>query len=278
MLSLLEQRGILMISIGKMSLACHVSIKTLRYYDRIGLLTPALTDENTGYRYYRTDQIETMVLISRYKRYGFSLGEIHLLLHSARQQKQEMMRKQQHLLEGQLQEMQMTLQDLRVTCERLERNDEMETTETYAVDLIHTASQPVFSKRDTMGVGDFGKAYGELFEEMFSKGIRPAGLTGSRYWDQEFDPAQSDIEVFVCTDNTSLANAEIGGTLCARTLHKGGYSALTDAYSALMKWVEENGYVLIGAPYELYTKNGFDHLPPSEWITEIYFPIQKKED
>ena len=69
-----------MLTIGQMSKVCGVSVKTLRHYDKIGLLKPQKTDEINGYRYYEDAQIGTMLLIGRLKRYGFSLTEIQSLL------------------------------------------------------------------------------------------------------------------------------------------------------------------------------------------------------
>ena len=69
-----------MLTIGQMSKVCGVSVKTLRHYDKIGLLKPQRIDEINGYRYYEDSQIGTMLLIGRLKRYGFSLTEIQALL------------------------------------------------------------------------------------------------------------------------------------------------------------------------------------------------------
>jgi DNA-binding transcriptional MerR regulator len=69
-----------MLSIGQMSKVCGVSVKTLRHYEKIGLLMPQKTDELNGYRYYEDSQIGTMLLIGRLKRYGFSLMDIQKLL------------------------------------------------------------------------------------------------------------------------------------------------------------------------------------------------------
>lgn len=66
-----------MLTIGQMSKICGVSVKTLRHYEKIGLLRPRKTDEANGYRYYEDSQISTMLLIGRLKRYGFSLTDIH---------------------------------------------------------------------------------------------------------------------------------------------------------------------------------------------------------
>ncbi len=44
-------------SIGKVSKLKNVSIKSLRYYDRIGVFVPAYVNRDTGYRYYTEDQL-----------------------------------------------------------------------------------------------------------------------------------------------------------------------------------------------------------------------------
>ena len=73
-----------MYQIGEFSKICQVSVKTLRHYDRIGLLKPAEVDRFTGYRYYDRSQLERMLVIQRLKRYGFSLDEIQSLLRCER--------------------------------------------------------------------------------------------------------------------------------------------------------------------------------------------------
>lgn len=40
-----------------------VPIRTIRYYERIGVCTPSLTDEASGYRYYSIDDIFRLDLI-----------------------------------------------------------------------------------------------------------------------------------------------------------------------------------------------------------------------
>lgn len=45
------------LSIGKVAKRKHVSIKSLRYYDEIGVLKPAYINEQTNYRYYKEEQL-----------------------------------------------------------------------------------------------------------------------------------------------------------------------------------------------------------------------------
>lgn len=239
-----------MLSIGKMSLACHVSIKTLRYYDRIGLLRPAMIDADSGYRYYAPEQIETMVEITRYKRFGFSLQEIQTILQTDPLQRRRLFEKQMQSLYQTLMETQMALQDLRVVWERTGQKETEQKMNAYTIDLTETCEQPILSIRRRMGLGEFGEIYGLLFEKMHKMGTGPCGPAGARYFDQEFDDRNSDIEVFFPVD-AEHANSMVGGGLCVHTVHHGGYSTLNEGYAQIVRWMEENGYEMIHAPYEI---------------------------
>ena len=46
-----------MYKIGDFSSMSKTTIKTLRYYEKEGLLKPIFIDQNTGYRYYETSQL-----------------------------------------------------------------------------------------------------------------------------------------------------------------------------------------------------------------------------
>lgn len=63
-------------TIGEMSKLHNVPIKTLRYYDEIGLFKPIKVDKCSGYRYYSTEQFEQLNTIKYLKFLGFSLKEI----------------------------------------------------------------------------------------------------------------------------------------------------------------------------------------------------------
>ena len=69
-----------MIRIGDFSKLSRVSVKTLRFYDEMGLLKPVDVDRFTGYRYYEFDQLPRLYRILALKDLGFSLEEIGRLL------------------------------------------------------------------------------------------------------------------------------------------------------------------------------------------------------
>ncbi|PWW34330.1 MULTISPECIES: MerR family transcriptional regulator [Paenibacillus] len=69
-----------MFKISVFSRLSKVSLKTLRYYDQIGILKPRKVDHDTGYRYYSADQLLELNRILIYKELGFTLPQISQLL------------------------------------------------------------------------------------------------------------------------------------------------------------------------------------------------------
>lgn len=64
------------LTIGEFSKFCQVTVKTLRHYEKLGLLVPNEVDEWTKYRYYDIAQMQQLNGILRLKKMGFSLEKI----------------------------------------------------------------------------------------------------------------------------------------------------------------------------------------------------------
>lgn len=67
-------------SIGDISRLFGMSIQTLRYYDRLGLLRPAHVNTESKYRYYSHEQFLQIKLIKYLKTLGLSLAEIQSIV------------------------------------------------------------------------------------------------------------------------------------------------------------------------------------------------------
>jgi effector-binding domain-containing protein len=64
----------------------------------------------------------------------------------------------------------------------------------------------------------------------------------------------------------------------ACVLHKGPYSTLRNAYGAVLKWMEDNGYEPSDNPRESYIDGIWNKDSEEDWLTEVQFPIKKKEN
>ena len=69
-----------MLTVGNFAILCACTPQTLRYYDRVNLLKPAMVDAWTGYRYYEESQVLDYQKIRSLQSAGFTIGEIRKLL------------------------------------------------------------------------------------------------------------------------------------------------------------------------------------------------------
>ena len=265
----------MMLNIGAFSKICQVSVKTLHYYDKIGLLQPAHVDPATGYRYYEPTQLDRMLLIGRLKRYGFALEDIRLFLDCDDDAvRLTRLKQQERLLQQEMHGMAQILRDLSMHLKNFERTGNiMDYQKQYEIHLVTAPETAVCVNRQIMSVAEFGNHYSSIFERLAREHLTPNGLTGAVYHDAVFDPQGSDIELVVGVQENAKADKTIGGQRCAMTVHHGAYTTLSDAYAALVRWIEDNGYTGNGAPFEFYRKNQFDTLDSTQWETDIYFPI-----
>ena len=69
--------------IGEMSELFNVPVKTLRYYEEYGILSPAFVSPGSGYRYYDESHFEKLRLILYLRRIGISLADIKAIVTGA---------------------------------------------------------------------------------------------------------------------------------------------------------------------------------------------------
>ena len=84
--------------INELAKLTGVSVRTLHYYDEIGLLKPAEIDKWTGYRFYDEISLEKMQQIMFYRELDFSLKSIMKILSSPNYDKEKTLDEQKKLL------------------------------------------------------------------------------------------------------------------------------------------------------------------------------------
>ena len=66
------------LSIGEASKASKLPVKTIRYYEDIGLISPPRQDN--GYRFYRDKELHKLKFVQRTRSLGFSIEDCRVLL------------------------------------------------------------------------------------------------------------------------------------------------------------------------------------------------------
>ncbi len=85
------------LSVGKMSRLFGISVRTLRYYDEIGLLKPSEVAPS-GYRYYDSADVETLQQIMFYKALRLPLDEIAAVLKNPDYDRRQALQRHRELL------------------------------------------------------------------------------------------------------------------------------------------------------------------------------------
>ncbi len=105
-------------TVNKLAKLSGVSIRTLRFYDSIGLLKPASRGDNQ-YRYYEESQILMLQQILFYREIGFSLGDIQKIINGDDFNKIDALISHQNILEKNLDRTSKLIKTIQSTISRL---------------------------------------------------------------------------------------------------------------------------------------------------------------
>lgn len=111
-------------TVKKLAALSGVSVRTLRFYDEIGLLKPAYYGENQ-YRYYENEQLLMLQQILFYRELGFSLSDIQSVMGSAGFDKIQALQSHKIRLENQLHHTQQLISTLDQTITYLKGESQM---------------------------------------------------------------------------------------------------------------------------------------------------------
>ena len=272
-----------MIRIGDFSKLSRVSIKTLRYYDEMGLLKPVQVDQSTGYRYYEFDQLPILYRILVLKDLGFSLEEIGRLLDSdlSVEQMRGMLKLRRAEIRLQVEQEAERLERVERWLRQIEQENSMS-----KYDVVIKKIEPVrvASVRDVVpSPPDQGTLWGELMGHLAQQKARMIGPPMAIYHDGEFKEQDWDIEVCMpSVDEMKPAQRlkvyEVAGfDAAACVVHAGPFVTIGEAYDAIAKWISDNGYQIAGPWRELNLRPpeppGNQNDPNT--LNEIQFPVKK---
>jgi effector-binding domain-containing protein len=273
-----------MLRIGDFSRFGRVSVKTLRYYDEIGLLKPVQVDELTAYRYYSADQLTRLYKINGLKNLGLSLDEIKLFLDESLKSAQliELLRIKQKQAREHLREEQNRLKRLEEWLQKCEKEGSMPA---YDVVIKKVEAQTVASIREVIpNYGAIGNLFGPLYAYTGKKRLKVNGPPMGLYHDPEYREKDADVEAAVPVSGSPQPDGKIkvyqlpAVEQMACLVYKGPYEEISRGYQAIMSWIESSGFKAEGSCREVYLKGPGRILKgnPAEYITEIQQPVDKK--
>ena len=275
-----------MFRIGQLASIYKISGKTLRYYDELGLLRPKYVDETTGYRYYTSSQIPILNEIFLLKEMGLSLKEITYLM-------KEEIDKDHTLLKGvlelkqlefdrQIKELNEKKQTIELLKKKLDKNGGIELS-SYNVGIKPVEEMQVASLKASISTYSTQEAlWSELLEYLNKCRAKTGNERFTIYYDSVYKSDEIQVEIlkrvlapFPETDRIRCKKQE-GSREVAYLLHTGEHESVIDAYEAILTWIEENDYKIVGNIREEFHMDDFTTDDPKEFVTEIQIPVEKR--
>jgi DNA-binding transcriptional MerR regulator len=276
-----------MFRIGEFAQIAQVSTRQLRFYDQLGLLQPAHSDAQTGYRYYSIRQLPRLNCILALKDLGLTLEQIGPLLKDELSpvELRAMLTIKRAQLEQSLRAEEARLRHIESRIAQIDRRGGIGD---YDVVTKEVAATPFLALRCACGGMDEAVRMVRLIAEEGARQIRPALrdklMVVAR---NDHDDEKLDLEIGFSLTRPSNASVRIAGDLVLRaselpavetmaTLVRPGTNAEShSSFGAIGLWIEANGYEIAGPCREVFLEPvtgppGFDGA-----LVEIQFPVRR---
>ncbi|MGH8159916.1 MAG: MerR family transcriptional regulator [Rhodanobacter sp.] len=263
------------IAIGDFSRMTHLTIKTLRHYHEVGLLTPAEIDSFTGYRYYANSQVPTAQVIRRFRELGMSVDDVRSILGTSDPAaRSTLIAAHLDRLESQLKETHAAVVALRALLEHPATPIDVEHR------VVGTTTALAISER--VALEGFAvwmvAAFTEIYGAIDSLGLKAAGPSGGLYTNDLFNHGEGEATLFVPVGERTCPvgrthHLQIPAAELAVTVHHGTHTNVDRTYGALGTHVTEYELGVDGPIREYYLVDRFNTPDSTLWCTEIAWPI-----
>jgi DNA-binding transcriptional MerR regulator len=263
------------VTIGDFSRMTHLSMKTLRYYHRVGLLEPADVDEYNGYRYYSLDQVATAQVIRRFRDLDMPVDDVRAVL-SAPDLAARNALISSHLgrLKDQLDRTRSAVTSLQNLLER----------PAVPTPIRHRTVPEMLTVAiaETVSAGELASWWPATFSELRgfldSHGLTPAGPGGGLFANELFQDERGDAVLYLPAGRRLPASGRVRPMVLpaaelAIITHHGSHDDVDLSYGRLGSYVSEHALGVEGPIREFYLVDRFSTPDSAGWQTEIGWPI-----
>jgi DNA-binding transcriptional MerR regulator/effector-binding domain-containing protein len=269
------------LKIGEFSKLCYVTVKTLRHYEKLGLLIPHEVDEWTGYRYYDVSQMQELNCIIHLKQLGLSLEEIKDLKDDNRNNPTP------EMIDKALQNANEELCSIRNRIAALEqlKGNAIKNQNMNNIVIKPLPGGIVASFRKTLSSYDeLGplcvNVIGPEMQRLHCVCPSETAYCFTIDYNRNFNPTNIDLEYCEIVtahdaDSEILKFRELPveeKALCYG--HRGSYANFGDSMSAVFKYIEENHLIIKSEPRFSYIHGVWDCDTMEDWLTEIQVPLK----
>ena len=273
----MDRKGLF--SIGEVSKLFHISVSSLRHYENIGLLHPKYTSQDTGYRYYGTEQFEVLNTIRYLRALDMPLAEIKDFLKNKdiSNIEEKLMQQKKIVLEKQ-QELKRVEQKIN---HRLNVLSKAQNTPLDTVTLVQLPASRVVWMEAPLKIEnsqdmeapirklDQSKAEAVVFLGKVGLGISSEHLQAEEY--PKYDG------IFLILDDEDIYDGEtmpVAESLCVRLCFRGSHAEAPGQYKKLLDYIKKHQMQIIGFSREITLIDYGITNDPEKFVTEICIPVK----
>lgn len=285
-------------TIGKVSKLCNIATETLRYYDKIGLFCPDYRDNDTGYRYYTKESLNTLLIIRRLRNLGFSIEALKNTLETdSFDNLEKLIEEKSKQYDEQIQ----ILQARKVACDiaitrfaRAKRTKDIIKENKlskidFPIKFEYIEENPVVYSRKIMKKyihSDITLSrWIDIYEKCTENGLEMMGSILVIFHSKPLDQfLAKDCDVEFAMQVTSLEAGRLdkrvtrtwGGFEAASSYYVGDYKEIMNKLVQMLQWINQNGYKVNGPIVEEFLISPLDVRNSDEHVTKIIIPIKKR--
>ena len=287
-------------TIGKVSKLCNIATETLRYYDKIGLFCPDYRDNDTGYRYYTKESLNTLLIIRRLRNLGFSIEALKNTLETdSFDNLEKLIEEKSKQYDEQIQ----ILQARKVACDiaitrfaRAKRTKDIIKENKlskidFPIKVEYIEENPVVYSRKIMKKyihSDITLSrWIDIYEKCTENGLEMMGSILVIFHSKPLDQfLAKDCDVEFAMQVSSLEAGRLdkrvtrawGGFEAASSYYVGDYKEIMNKLVQMLQWINQNGYKVNGPIVEEFLISPLDVRNSDEHVTKIIIPIKKRNN
>ncbi|WP_047382585.1 MULTISPECIES: MerR family transcriptional regulator [unclassified Cetobacterium] len=266
-------------SIGEISKIYNISVDTLRHYEKIKLLEPAMKKES-GYRYYTNEQIWKLNNIRNLRGLGLGLDDIKGFLETRSVSSTEkILNSQLDIVERELEKFNKLKEELLIKKSNLEyfKNEV----------IFEVPELKEIPKRRVIKSKGQVKEDGDIDFKIKLLSIKTLSENDFLFIDNEYGGTLSKEnffngnynvyeETFVINNEGTEDGEEIGSGLYVTVFYKGYYSESYKYYEKVKKFIEKRNLIIKGDIFEIFHVDIHSTENVEEYITEIQVPVENR--
>ena len=266
-------------SIGEMARLFHLSVSSIRHYERCGLITPEYINPESGYRYYSPRQFEPFNTIRYLRALDMPLDEIDDFLHNREvDNMQEKLRRQKAIVAERQQELARVERKIDAQMQRLHDAQSaalgrIELVRIPACRIFWTENRTTAQEPDSVELSTSRLAAAQteaiIFLGKVGFSISEAHLKSAQY--DQYDGAFLLLDEADRFDGAVLSLPE---TLCVRVRFRGHHLQAPAQYRRLAQFMQEQQLQICGFSREIALIDYGITNDTEKFVTEICIPVR----